>query len=85
MTDKSTPNKSQSSQQSDQESSSGKTELRELLETWTQMSARPLSSDTESGATRPRYGGSILDLLKQVEHLTLEELELQMQMYDELG
>ncbi|MDP7061681.1 MAG: hypothetical protein QF489_01950 [Planctomycetota bacterium] len=85
MTDKSTPNKSQSSQQSAQESSSEKTELRELLETMTQMSAQGLWPVTGAGETRPRYGVSVLDWLKQVEHLTLEEFELQMQMYDELG
>ncbi|MGB0684874.1 MAG: hypothetical protein ACPGQD_01595 [Planctomycetota bacterium] len=81
MKEESKPNTPESAQ----ETSSEQKETQSLKELLSQMGELPLPLDSDSGGTRPRYGASVLDWLKQVEHLTLEEFELQMQMYDELG
>ena len=82
MKDESKPNTPESAQKTSSEQKESQS-LKELLSQMGELPFLPIDSD--SGATRPRYGGSILDLLKQVEHLTVEEVELQMQMYEELG
>jgi hypothetical protein len=79
MKDESKPNTPESAQ----ETSSEQKESQSLKELLSQMDELPfLPRDSDSGATQPRYGGSILDLLKQTEHLTPEQLEYRMQMYD---
>lgn len=82
MKEESKPNTPESAQ----ETSSEQKETQSLKELLSQMGELPfLPCDSDSGATQPRYGGSILDLLKQMENLTLKEAKLRLQMYEELS